>query len=73
VIGKAVEHLDGTDRTTLLGQLADTTIRDQFKADPKALADLLRSVTANSPAGLRYSAFAGATGLLLSAGKTLPQ
>ncbi|MFK0047746.1 hypothetical protein ACIQU4_27395 [Streptomyces sp. NPDC090741] len=73
VIGTAVDHLDATDRTTLLGQLADTTIRDRFKADPEALAELLRTVTADSPAGLRYSSFAGATGLLRAAGKTPPQ
>ncbi|MFD7556493.1 hypothetical protein ACFV9E_18385 [Streptomyces sp. NPDC059835] len=73
VIGKAVKHLDSTDRQTLLGQLAKTGVRDRFKADPEALADLLRSVTAGSPAGLRYSAFAGSSGLLRSASKNLPR
>ncbi|WP_424892329.1 hypothetical protein [Streptomyces sp. XH2] len=73
VIGKAVEHLDSTDRHTLLEQLAKTTIRDHFKTNPEALADLLRSVTADSTAGRRYSAFSGSAGLLLAAGKNLPQ
>ncbi|MFE6274077.1 hypothetical protein ACFVQ9_35410 [Streptomyces goshikiensis] len=73
VIGAAVEHLDTTDPTTLLVHLADTRIRDRYKADPEALADLLRTVTVNSPAGLRFNAFAGSAGLLRAAGKELPQ
>ncbi|MFI0742811.1 hypothetical protein ACH4PU_32720 [Streptomyces sp. NPDC021100] len=71
VIGQAVEHLEHTDRQTLLHQLAKTTIRNRFKTDPEALADMLRSITPDSPPGLRYSAFSGAVHLLLAAGKTV--
>ncbi|MFH0246431.1 hypothetical protein ACGRHY_29330 [Streptomyces sp. HK10] len=36
---------------------------------PTLLADLLRSIDADSPTGLRYSAFAGALSLLSAAGR----
>ncbi|GAA1111430.1 hypothetical protein [Streptomyces javensis] len=69
VIAKAVDHLDTTDRATLLDQLTATNIRDHYKSDPVALADTLRAIDADSPTGLRYSGFAGALDLLRAAGK----
>ncbi|MEY9839417.1 hypothetical protein [Streptacidiphilus sp. EB103A] len=57
VIAALVAYMDRTDVETLVEQLAPTRAHDSLKADPRALADVLRRSDADSPAAVLLSGY----------------
>lgn len=67
VIGRAVTHLENTDRDVLLGQLAKTRLHEKFQRSPEALTERLLGANPCHTARF-FSAYKGAQGVLVAAG-----